>query len=252
MTNSSVNITSDTTQRTGALVAGAGYVALFALAIFANFFVKMTIIDPADAQATVAAIRDQDLLVRAGIAAFIAIFLIDVAVAWGLYVLFAPASGRARALLVAWFRIVYTVMLGVGTVFMFLGLQIAGGTGDLDPQVTLLMFAAFDFAWYVGLSAFGVHLILLGALVLRSLIAPRAVGMVLIVAGAAYVIDTFAHVLFADYGAIAYVMLAFVAIPSLVAELTFTIWLLLAARKSSPVTSVWVRVQPSPDEPRTR
>ena len=226
----------DTTRRTAARIAAAGYVALFVLGVFANFVVKQGIIDPVDAEATVVAIREQETLFRIGLTAFVVVFLIDIPVAWGLYVLFAP-GGRARSLLVAWFRIAYTVFLGVGAVFMFLGLQIATGVTDLAPDVALLMFAAFDFAWYVGLIAFGVHLVLLGALIIRSRIAPRIVGVILAVAGSAYAVDTLVHVLVADYAAIADVMLAIVAIPSIVAELTFTVWLLLAGRRSSSVTA---------------
>lgn len=230
-----MSMLTDTTRRTAARVAGAGYVALFVLAIFANFVVKQGLIDPSDAEATVAAIQEQETLFRIGLAAFVLVFLIDVAVAWGLYVLFAPA-GRTRSLLVAWFRIVYTVFLGAAAVFMFLGLEIATGTADLAPDVAQLMFGAFDFAWYVGLLAFGAHLVLLGALIIRSRIAPRIIGIILIVAGSAYAIDTMLHVLVADYAAISGVMLAIVAIPSIVSELTFTIWLLLAGRRSSAVT----------------
>ena len=234
-------ITTDTTRRSAARIAGTGYLALFVLAIFANFVVKQGLIDTTSAAATVEAIRAQESLFRVGLAAFVIIFLIDIAVAWALYVLFAPA-GRARSLLVAWFRVVYTVFLGVGAVFMFLGLQIATGTSSLGPEAALLMFEAFDFAWFVGLIAFGGHLVLLGVLIIRSGLAPRLIGGILIVAGGAYAIDTLAHVLVADYAAIAGVMLACVAIPSIVAELAFTIWLLLAGRRSSAVTREDVRV----------
>ncbi|MBX3099468.1 MAG: DUF4386 domain-containing protein [Salinibacterium sp.] len=225
----------DTTRRTASRVAAVGYLALFVLAIFANFVVKQGMIDPTDAEATVAAVREQEALFRVGLAAFVVVFLIDVAVAWALYVLFAPA-GRARSLLVAWFRTVYAVFLGVAVVFMFLGLQIATGATDLAPDVALLMFAAFDFAWFVGLFAFGAHLVLLGILIVRSHIAPRFIGIILAVAGSAYAVDTLAHILAVDYAAIGDVMLAVVAIPSIVAELTFTVWLLLAGRRSSAVT----------------
>lgn len=225
----------DTTRRTAARVAGMGYLALFVLAIFANFVVKQGIIDPTDAEATIAALRDQESLFRIGLAAFVVVFLIDIAVAWALYVLFAPA-GQGRSLLVAFFRVAYAIFLGIGTVFMFLGLQIATGAADLGPDVALLMFAAFDFAWFVGLIAFGTHLVLLGALIIRSHIAPRIVGVILAVAGAAYMVDTLAHILVADYAAMANVMLMVVAIPSIVAELTFTVWLLRAGRRSSAVT----------------
>ncbi|GAA1700519.1 DUF4386 domain-containing protein [Microbacterium sediminicola] len=226
-----MNTLTDTTRRTAALVAGIGYLALFVLAIFANFVVKQGMVDPTDAVATVESIRAQEGLFRLGLASFVAIFAIDVAVAWGLYVLFAPA-GRARSLLAAWFRIAYTVMLGVGTVFMFLGLEISLGTTDLSPDVALMMFAAFDFAWFVGLLAFGIHLVLLGALIVRSRIAPRLIGVILMIAGAAYALDTLLHVVMTDYAAVSGIMLAIVAIPSIVAELTFTIWLLLAARRA--------------------
>lgn len=225
----------DTTRRTAARIAGVGYLALFVLAIFANFVVKQGIIDPTDAHATVAALREQESLFRIGLAAFVAVFLIDIAVAWALYVLFAPA-GHGRSLLVAVFRVAYAIFLGVGAVFMFLGLQIATGATNLGPDVALLMFAAFDFAWLVGLIAFGTHLVLLGVLIIRSRIAPRIIGVLLAVAGAAYAVDTLAHILVADYAATANVMLMVVAIPSVVAELTFTVWLLRAGRRSSAVT----------------
>ena len=225
----------DTTRRTAARVAAAGYVALFVLAIFANFVVKQGMIDPADADVTVTAIREQEGLFRLGLAAFAVVFLLDIPVAWGLYVLFAP-GGRARSLLVAWFRLAYTVFLGVAAVFMFLGLEIAIGATSLGADVALLMFAAFDFAWFIGLLAFGVHLMTLGALIVRSRIAPRPIGIILAGAGATYAIDTLAHILLTDYAAVADLMLAVVATASIVAELTFTVWLLRASRRSSTVT----------------
>ena len=225
----------DIRRRTAARGAAFGYVALFVLAIFANFVVKQGMIDPTDALATTAAIREQEGLFRLGLASFVLIFLIDVAVAWGLYVLFLPA-GRTRSLVAAWFRIVYTVMLGAASVFLFVGLEVSLGAADLGPDVALLMFAAFDFAWLVGLIAFGVHLILIGALIIRSRIAPRAIGAILMIAGAAYGLDTLLHIVLSDYEPVGGVMLAVVATTSIVSELVFTIWLLLAGRRSSPAT----------------
>ncbi|HAM14007.1 MAG: hypothetical protein CMH38_11160 [Microbacterium sp.] len=231
----------DTTRRTAARVAGAGYLGLFVLAIFANFVVKQGLIDASSAETTVANIQAQEGLFRVGLTAFVVVFLIDIAVAWALYVLFAPA-GRTRSLLVAWFRLIYTVFLGVGAVFMFLGLQVANGTTSLGADAALLMFEAFDFAWFVGLIAFGGHLVLLGVLIIRSGLAPRLIGGILIVAGAAYAVDTLAHILVTDYAAISSVMLGIVAIPSIVAEVTFTIWLLLSGRRSSATTREEPRV----------
>ena len=71
---------------------------------------------------------------------------------------------------------------------------------------------SFDAAWLIGLAVFGVHLVLLGVLVLRSGLAPRVMAVLLMVAGAAYVLDTVAHVALPDYAAVAGVMLALVAV----------------------------------------
>ncbi|WP_400994994.1 DUF4386 domain-containing protein [Agromyces sp. GXQ0307] len=216
-------------RRRAARIAGLGYVAIFVLAIFANFVVRESLVHPGDAAATAADVAASESLFRGGLAAFVVVFLIDVPIAWALYVLFRPA-GRDRSLLAAWFRLVYTVMLGVAAVFMFLGLQLVTGgpgTGTMGPEAGLLMFEAFDYAWLVGLFAFGVHLVLLGRMIVASRIAPVWLGWTLIVAGVAYGLDTMAVTLVADYAAIADVMLMVVLIPSVVAELSFTAWLLV-------------------------
>jgi hypothetical protein len=54
---------------------------------------------------------------------------------------------------------------------------------------------------------------------------------VLAVAGAAYITDTLAHLVLVDYARYADVLLAMVAVPSVVAELWFTVWLLTSARR---------------------
>jgi hypothetical protein len=225
----------DTTSKSAARTAGIGYLAIFVLAIFANFLVRQTMIDPTDAAATATNVSDSELLFRSGIAAFVVIFLVDVPVAWALYVVFRP-GGALRSLLAAWFRIVYTVFLGVAAVFLFLGLQLvtapAGGSGNADAG--MLMFEGFNYTWLVGLIAFGVHLILLGRLIVKSGLAPKWIGWALTIAGVAYGIDTLAYTLLPDYASIAGVMLALVAIPSVIAELSFMVWLLLTGFKRSP------------------
>ncbi|MBN9605790.1 MAG: DUF4386 domain-containing protein [Actinomycetales bacterium] len=224
----------DTTRRAAARIAGAGYLALFVLAILANFVVKQGIFDAADPTATAAALVEQEGLFRLGVASWVAIALLDVLVAWALFVLVAPA-GRSRALLVAWFRVVYAALLGAGVVFQLLALEVATGA-ESSPELAMLLLGGFDLAWSLGLVAFGLHLVLLGALLLRARIAPRWIAVVLMAAGAAYLVDNLARVLMTDYAAIAPVMMAVVAIPSIVAELSFTVWLLLAGRRSSAAT----------------
>jgi Domain of unknown function (DUF4386) len=55
--------------------------------------------------------------------------------------------------------------------------------------------------------------------------------VLLILAGAGYVIDTLANALLANYGDYETAFMLIVAVPSLIGELAFTIWLLLSGGK---------------------
>lgn len=225
--------------RRAALIAGFGYLAIFFLAIFANFFVRTGLIDPDDAAATYVNITDSEGLFRAGLVAFLAVFVLDVAIAWALYLLFRRQRPE-MSLLTAWFRLVYTVLLGVALIFFFLVLEFVRGQPSMEAfdlaqreaQVSLLL-DAFNFSWLIGLVAFGIHVILLGYLVLSTRVAPRALGILLVIAGSAYIVDTTANALLAGYDDYADAFLAMVAIPAVIAELWFTFWLLLKGGRST-------------------
>ena len=227
---------SETSPRTAARIAGIGYLIIFVLAIFANFVVREGLIDPDDAAATFTNIADSEFLFRAGMVGFLAVFIVDVVIAWALYVLF-KTVGKQLSLLTAWFRLVYTVFLGVALIFFFVVLDLVSGAdylmvfepGQLDAQVMLLL-SAFNYAWLIGLACFGIHLMLIGYLMLASGFAPRILGILLAVAGAAYVVDTLANVLLANYAEYETVFLLIVAVPSVVGELAFAVWLLRGGR----------------------
>ena len=227
----------DMSPRRASLIAGIGYLIIFLAAIFANFIVLQGMVVDGDAAATVANISDNPGMFRLGLVAFLVVFIADVVVAWALWILFTGVN-RELSRLAAWMRVVYTVFLGVGLIFFFSVLQLLSGAswlgafdqGQIDGQVMLAL-QAFDAAWLIGLAAFGVHLILLGTLIVRSGVAPRVLGILLGIAGAAYIIDTVAHGVIASYDDYANLFLAMVGIPSVVGELWFTLWLLLRGGK---------------------
>ncbi len=219
--------------RRAARIAGGSYVLLFALAIFANFLVREPLIEPGDAAATVANISDSIVSFRLGLVAFLVIFLLDVLVAWALHVVF-RAVDHDLSLVAAWFRLVYSVFLGVALVSYFQTLLLVSGpsylpSDQIGAQVMLAM-ESFDAIWLIGLAAFGVHLVLLGVLVLRSGFVPKPLGFIVMVAGVAYVTDTVAHAVLPDYDAVAGVLLAIVAIPSMIGEGWLGLWLAFTRR----------------------
>lgn len=234
----------EVTPRRAALIAGVGYLVIFVLAIFANFFVVNGLVESGDAAATARNIVDSEGLFRAGLVAFAIVFVVDVIVAWALFILF-RSVGRDVSLLAAWFRLVYTVFLGVALVFFFVALQLLSGdryldafdSGQLDAHV-LLAVDAFNYAWLIGLVCFGVHLIVIGYLVVASRWTSPFLGYVLMVAGAAYIVDTLARAVLADYADVENLFLAVVAVPSVIGELWFTLWLLRkAGTRSEPTAS---------------
>jgi hypothetical protein len=230
--------------RGAARLAGVSYVVLFALGIFANFFVREGLIVTDDAQATAANIAESQGLFRLGMLSFLAIFVLDVVVAWALYILFRDAN-RDLSRLTAWFRLVYTLFLGVALIFFFQALQLLSASDFLDSFATeqlnaqaLVALDTFNSTWLIGLVAFGIHLGLLGYLIMRSGMAPRALGYVLIAAGTAYVIDTAAHTLLSSYADYATAFTTMVAVPAVIAEGWFGLWLLLRAGNRRPTESI--------------
>ncbi|MEM9656445.1 MAG: DUF4386 domain-containing protein [Actinomycetota bacterium] len=232
-TTTTAETETEVSPRTAAVVAGIGYVVLFALGLFANFFVREGLIVTDDAQATAANIAESEGLFRLGMLSFLAIFLLDIVVAWALYIVFRPAN-RDLSLVAAWSRLVYTVFLGVALIYFFQALQLLSEADFLTSFTTdqvnaqaLVALDTFNSTWLIGLTAFGVHLAFLGYLVLASRCAPRALGYILITAGAAYVIDTVAHTLLSNYTDYESAFITMVAVPAVIAEGWFGLWLLL-------------------------
>ena len=244
-------MTATTTPRSAAGWAAGGYLAIFVLAIFANFLALSPVIQPGDATGTAAALQESETSFRLGAVAFVGIFMIDVLVAWALWVLFRPVH-RDLSLLSAWFRLTYTVVLGAALGFLYAALWLAGTPGALGEshdQAVLLALQTFDFTWVAGLAAFGAHLMVLGVLMLKAR-APRWIAWLLLAAGAAYILDTVAHVVLADYEASADLFLAIVALPSVIGEMSFAVWLLLVAtrRRATPTAQV-TSAPPAPAQP---
>ncbi|MCB1246434.1 MAG: DUF4386 domain-containing protein [Acidimicrobiia bacterium] len=216
--------------RVAARLAGVSYLAMFVLAIVANFVVRERLIAPGDAAATATNIGESIGLFRIGLLAFLGIFVLDVAIAWTLHVVFRGVS-RDLSLVAAWFRVVYSALLGVGLAALFNVAQLVDGTsfafldsGQVQVQ-TMVALSFFEMVWLVGLVSFGIHLVLLGILVMRSGLVTKVLGYVLAAAGVAYVADTVAHGVMPDYDTVAGVFLVVVAIPSIVGEGWLGLWL---------------------------
>jgi hypothetical protein len=213
--------------------AGAAYLLLIAAGIFAEFFVRSQLVVPGEASATAANIAAQEGLFRWGITGDLIMLLCDVFLAWAFYVLLKPVS-RNLALLAAFFRLVHAAIYGANLLNLFFVLQLSGGPGFLAPfapdqiHALMLMFMGGHATGYlIGLVFFGVYCLILGRLVMRSELFPAVLGVLLMVAGVGYLIDSFAQVLYAGYQDHAGLFQAVVFTPAFVGEMAFALYLLI-------------------------
>ena len=196
-----------------ALIAGSSYLVIFFAAIFANFFVLESI-----QNAPMETIGDHHMMVRFGILAFLITVVFDVVVAWALQELY---KTHVLTLLSTLFRMMHAAIIAVAVFALVVSLN-SGSEAEILRQADL-----FNIIWLIGLFFFGIHLILLGRIIGR----PRLIGIFLTLAGIMYMADTGAHFLLPDYENYASVFLALVAIPSIVGEMAFSVWLLIKGGK---------------------
>jgi hypothetical protein len=223
-----------------ARVAGFGLLLMAILAMFSNFSVLEGLIVPDDGAATANNIIANEMLFRSGFISFVIVVILDVLVAWALYVLLKPVN-KNLAMLAAWFRLVYTAIFGVALSNLLNVLPLLSGanyftvfTADLlklYAQVMLLV-DAFKNGWLIGLVFFGVHLLVVGYLIIKSGgYIPRIIGIFLILASAGYVIDSLAHFLLSNYADYKTIFQLIVAVPGVIGELSLAFWLLIKGVK---------------------
>lgn len=196
-----------------AIIAGSSYLVIFFAAIFANFFVLESIL-----QEPLVTIQEHHVLVRFGILAFLVTVVFDVVVAWALYELYKNHHLSGLSTL---FRMMHAAIMGVAVFTLPVALMATTGQ-EILKQVDI-----FNFIWLIGLFFFGIHLILLGRIIKK----PGFIVVFLIIAGIMYMVDTSAHFLLQNYDDYSSLFLALVAIPSIIGEMSFAVWLLLKGGK---------------------
>lgn len=232
-------IVNDVSQRTAAIAAGISIVLMAVVAGFSFGFVLDSLVVSGDAAATAANILASETLFRAGLFGWIVILILDVIVAWALYVILKRAN-TSLSLLAAWFRLVYAALLGVSLLsFVIVLLLISGADylkvfeADQLQALVLLFINAFDGMWRIGLVVFGCHLLLLGYLVYQSGYIPKIIGFLLLIASLGYLIDNLGTLLLPDYtDYIATINLVFM-LPMIVGEVGLGLWLLIKGGKDA-------------------
>ena len=219
-----------------ARLAGALYLTIIVAAMAAEVFVRGRLIVSGDATATANRILAAPLLYRAGTALDLLVLFCDAGLALLIYRLLKPVNEDA-ALLAAFFRLIWVAVMMTGEVFFFSALTLLKGGGSLalldEGQRQTL--AAVDLRLYhigydLGLVFFGAHCVIVGALIVRSILIPRLVGILMIVAGSCYIINSVNNMLPAELSA---PLFPYILLPGLVGEGALTLWLLFRGVSAS-------------------
>jgi len=180
-----------------------------------NFGVIDNLTVPGDPGTTAANLVNSAALFRLGAVGLVVVAILDVAVAWGLYIVLRSVS-PSLSLLGAWFRIGYAAIFVMAINNLFSALRAA----PVDPAQSAFFLETFQYGWQTGLIIFGIHLGVIGFLVWRSTYISWIFGVLLVVSSVGYMVDGFWTLLDPTYS------LALSTF-TCVGEVAFIFWLLI-------------------------
>lgn len=186
-----------------ARITGVFYLGLCMTGLFGHLIIPGQIFDPDDAAATLRHLTDRETLARLGITLELGTVVFQALVALWFYRLFRSVNAFMAGALVVFGMVNAVGVLG-SAAFLGTALDVAldaslGG----DAATAQLMYVVSGNLWQVAAVFFGLWLIPMGLLVLRSRWMPLPLGWLLIAGGVGYVLYAFILYLAPDAESIA-------------------------------------------------
>jgi hypothetical protein len=216
----------DESPQKAARIAGVLYLVIVAGGIFAEAIVRQSVFVSGDPAATARNILENELLYRLGFAVHLTYLACALTLAVIFYGLFRRVNGTL-ALLALFFNAVAIAVESVNLLNHFGPLHLLRSTTLGEPQaqalasVSLRLFAS---GFGISLVFFGFFCLLMGRLIQESGFFPRALGVLMTVAGVCYLINSYAVFIVPAFGARQF---PFILLPCLIGELSFALWLLV-------------------------
>jgi hypothetical protein len=185
----------ETSPRLKARIAGIFYLVTIGTRMFVEIAVRNRLVVSDDGAATAANLLAHESLWWWGFAGDIIAFASYIALTALLYELFKPVN-RSLSLVAAFFSLVASVVQAMSSLFHLAPLALLGDAPYLRAftveqlQALGLVFLRLRATAYhnIGLVFFGLYLLLVGILILRSTFLPRFLGVLLVLAGLSYVL----------------------------------------------------------------
>ncbi|HET9261515.1 MAG TPA: DUF4386 domain-containing protein [Vicinamibacterales bacterium] len=214
-----------------ARLAGALYLAAMPFGFFGIMYVPSVLLVPGDPAATSRNILASEWLFRSGTVSHLIGQIIFIFQVLALYRLLQPVNKNHAVLMVI------LVLVGIPIAFLnevnhLAALRLLSGTDDGAFTSTqryaqaMLFLDMREYGIGVAHVFWGLWLLPLGFLVFRSVFLPRLLGILLMIGGAAHVIDAGTQLLFPGVPTVSQFTFAF-AILAAIGELLFALWLLI-------------------------
>ncbi len=216
-------------------LAGALYLVIILGGLFAEGYVRQAALVNGEAAATSRAIADSELLWRAGIAVHAVYLALAVVVNVIIYRLFRSVhatlalTALAASLVALAIEGLTLVMLHVPLELMAAEETLTGVTAEQQQALAYLAVRLFSAGFGIALIFFGTFCLVVGGLILRSRLVPRAIGLLIPLAGTCYVISSLAAILLPELSAR---LVPWILLPAFAGELSFASWLLVRGAKA--------------------
>jgi hypothetical protein len=185
-----------------ARTTGLLYLGVAITSVLGFLLVRPRLFDTSDPEATLTNLIEHETLARLGIALELGIVVTQALTAVWFYRLFRSVDNFTAGTLAAFGMVNAVVILG-SAAFLATALEVALEPAGDAAASTQLMYVVSGNLWEVGALFFGLWLIPMGWLVLRSGWMPRPLGWVLVAGGVGYVASAFVGYLAPDVPVVA-------------------------------------------------
>jgi hypothetical protein len=221
-----------------ARIAGLLYLIVIATGLFAEVFVRQAFKVSGDALSTANNIQSSEMLFRLGVVADIVNFICGLPCVLIIYYLFKRVNKFLLQLALI-FVIIQTAIIAVNLLNQTSPLLILGNSAYLrsfqpDQLATLsqLSLNIQGVGYAIGLVFFGFYCLLVGYVLYRSKMVPKILGILYIISGAGYLVNSFIMLLSKGF---ANPIFSYLAIPIFIGELLFCLWLLIKGIDNSEI-----------------
>ena len=213
-----------------ARIAGLLYLIVITTGLFAEVFVRQAFKVSGDALTTANNIQSSEMLYRWGFVADLINFVCGLPVVLIIYYLFKTVNKFLLQLALI-FVVIQTAIIAVNLLNQISPLLILSNNAYLktfEPnQLATLSQLSLNIqgvGYAIGLIFFGFYCLLVGYVIFKSAMVPKFLGVLYILSGIGYLINSFTMLLSKGF---ANPIFTYVAIPIFIGELSFCLWLII-------------------------